>query len=136
MPHSEKLQNIFNIFTLPWKVVLIFNLGISKFCTRFPKLIVVPVYEMRWEIVRYDHLTSFKTLAHTFPRFLPFQLSAWSSQGFSKFAIASFSTFFKKNCGHNYAICWLPSLEICERLLICTHLRLYIQQRYLLSTAK
>ena len=58
------------------KVVLIFNLGISKFCTRFPKLIVVPVYEMRFGIVRYDHLTSFETLAHTFPMFLPSQLSA------------------------------------------------------------
>ena len=92
-------MTFFQFFIFPQKkVMLIFNLEIRKFCTRFPKLIVVPVYEMRFGIVRYDHLTSFETLAHTFPMFLPSQLSAWSSQDFSKFAIANFfERTLKKN---------------------------------------
>ena len=42
----------------------------------FPKLNIVPVYEIRLGIVRYNYLTSFGTLGHTFPTFLPPQLSA------------------------------------------------------------
>ena len=43
---------------------------------KFPKLTMVHVYKMRLGIVRYDYLTSFETLGHTFPTFLPPQLSA------------------------------------------------------------
>ena len=53
------------------KVVLILDLGMSRCCIRFPKLTIVPVYEMSFGIVRYDYLTSFETLGHTFPTFLP-----------------------------------------------------------------
>ena len=53
------------------KVVLILDLGMSRYCTRFPKLTMVPVYEMSFGIVRYDYLSSFETLGHTFPTFLP-----------------------------------------------------------------
>ena len=52
------------------------SLKISKLCTPFRKPIVVPVYEMRFGIVRYDRLTSFETLAYIFPMFFPSQLSA------------------------------------------------------------
>ena len=50
---------------------LILDLGMSRYCTRSPKLTMVPVYEMSFGIVRYDYLTSFETLGHTFPNFLP-----------------------------------------------------------------
>ena len=113
--------------------MLIFNLEIRKFCTRFSKLTVVPVYEMRFVIVRYDHLTSFEILAHTFPMFLPSQLSVWSSSKiacFWKFATANFFQHFQKNWGHNYVVWWLVNLENCWRLLICTHWKFYNRPRY------
>ena len=50
--------------------------GSADKSAQFPKLTTVPLYEMKCGIVRYDHLTSFETLAHTFPMFLPSQLSA------------------------------------------------------------
>ena len=51
----------------------------------FPKLNIAPVYEIRLGIVRYNYLTSFGTLGHTFPTFLPPQLSAWSSYKKARF---------------------------------------------------
>eukprot|EP00493_Phyllostaurus_siculus_P022612 UN22946 len=60
----------------PKKVVLIFNLDTSKFCTRFAKLTMVPVYEMRFGNVGYNHLISLETLGHTFATFLQSRLSA------------------------------------------------------------
>eukprot|EP00493_Phyllostaurus_siculus_P000129 UN00131 len=37
---------------------------------------------MKFAIIRYDNLTSFETLAHTFATFLQSRLLASSSQGF------------------------------------------------------
>ena len=107
--------------------MLIFDLEIRKLCTRFPKLTTVPLYEMKCGIVRYDHLTSFETLAHTFPMFLPSQLSAWSSQGFLKNAMANFFQHFQKNRGHNYTVWWLLNPESCWRLLVCNQWKFYIR---------
>ena len=45
--------------------------GSADKSAKFPKLTMVPVYKMRLGIVRYDVLTSFETLGHTFPTFLP-----------------------------------------------------------------
>ena len=88
---------------------------------------------MKRGIVRYDHLTSFETLAHTFLMFLPFQLSVWSSSKiacFWKFATANFFQHFQKNWGHNYVVWWLVNVENCWRLLICTHWKFYNRSRY------
>ena len=103
---------------------------------------------MKCGIVRYDRLTSFETLAHTFPMFLPSQLSACNSQGFLKNAmanflkkmlkknrLANFFQHFQKNRGHNYTVWWLLNPESCWRLLVCNQWKFYIRPRYCLRTA-
>ena len=45
------------------------NKGNADKCTWFPKLVVDFVREIRFEVVRYDHCTSFETLGHTFVTF-------------------------------------------------------------------
>ena len=60
---SEKVQKVINILK-----------GSADKSAWFPKLAMVPVYEMRLGIVRYNYLTSFETLGHTFLTFLSPQL--------------------------------------------------------------
>ena len=88
---------------------------------------------MKCGIVRYDHLTSFETLAHTFS--IPIiRMKFLENRMFLKKRHGEFFSTFSKKSGTQLHSLVTSQPESCWRLLVCNQWKFYIRPRYFLRT--
>lgn len=103
---------------------------------------MIPLYEITYGIVRYDHLTLFEILVNIFPAFLASQLSTWDSSNngiFEKFAITNFQKPWELHVdnwdGRNIRKLWAKvSNEIKQLYLIIPDLISYKWTKWICKT--